>query len=231
MYNENKTKLVNAVFTQVHKKYDFMNDVMSLGIHRIWKKKLIDWMHPQLNDKLIDVASGTGDLAKLFSERTNNNNVICIEPNKDMLRAGKEKLQKFNNISWYNASAENIPFPDETFDFYTISYGIRNVTDINKCLQEAHRVLKTGGRFMCLEFSKIENEILDNLYKKYSKFIPILGKHIVGNSMPYDYLISSIEKFYNQDELASLMGENGFKNIEFRNLSSGISAIHSGWKI
>ena len=232
MYNQDKTKLVNSVFSKVYKKYDFMNDLMSFGIHRIWKKDMINWLNPQTGNTLIDVASGTGDLAKIFSEKNNNKcEIICVEPNLNMLEMGKKKLENYKNISWNLSSAEKLPFKNNTFDFYTISYGIRNVTDINLCLSEAFRVLKTGGRFMCLEFSKIENEILNTIYKKYSKAIPFIGKFIAGSSMPYDYLVSSIDKFYNQDELVKLIENNGFSNIQYRNLSSGISAIHSGWKI
>ena len=229
---EDKAKLVNRVFSEVYKKYDFMNDVMSLGIHRIWKKNMIDWMRPQKDTSLLDVASGTGDLAKKFLERTNNNcNIVCVEPNKDMIKIGEKKLRDYKNVKWKLASAEKLPFKDNTFDFYTISYGIRNVSNINQTLKEALRVLKPGGRFMCLEFSKIENELLNQLYKQYSKTIPLIGKLIVGNSMPYEYLINSIDKFHSQKELAKLMKKSGFSNIEYRNLSSGISALHSGWKI
>ena len=231
-YNQEKTGLVRSVFNKVHKKYDFMNDLMSLGIHRLWKKNMIDWMKPQPNNSLIDVASGTGDIAKIFSEKTlGKSEISCIEPNKEMLGIGKDKLNNFKGIKWYCHSAECLPFKDDKFDFYTISFGIRNVSDVNLCLKEAYRVLKTGGRFMCLEFSKVENEILKNLYKKYSKIIPLVGKYVVGSSMPYEYLIESIEKFYNQEELSKLMRNNGFSKVEFRNLSNGISAIHSGWKI
>ena len=228
----NKTKLVNAVFSEVYKKYDFMNDLMSLGIHRIWKKNMIDWMNPGENNLLIDVASGTGDLAKIYSKKTNSNSeIVCVEPNEDMLAFGKKKLKSYKNISWKKASAEKLPFKDETFDFYSISYGIRNVSDINLTLQEAFRILKPGGRFMCLEFSKIDNEIINLLYQQYSKAVPLIGKYIVGSSNPYDYLVKSIKEFYNQDELSDLIKKNGFSNVEYRNLSNGISAIHSGWKI
>ena len=231
-YNQEKKKLVNSVFAKVHKKYDFMNDIMSFGIHRLWKKNMIQWLNPQKNSSVIDVASGTGDLAKLISEQTNEENkIFCIEPNQSMFETGKKKLIEYKNIKWHLSPAENLPFDDNTFDYYTISYGIRNVTDINLCLKEAYRVLKTGGRFMCLEFSKIENEILNKCYKQYSKAIPFIGKYIVGSSEPYEYLIKSIEKFYNQKELSNLIKNNNFSNIEFRNLSNGISAIHSGWKI
>ena len=229
---EDKTKLVNSVFSRVHKKYDLMNDIMSLGVHRIWKNKLIDWMNPQLNQNLIDVASGTGDIAKLFSKKCNNSaQITCVEPNDEMYFVGKSNLENFKNIKWHKAKAEKLPFKNDTYDFYTISYGIRNVSDINLSLKEALRVLKPGGRFMCLEFSKIDNEMINLIYQKYSKIIPFVGKYIVGSSKPYDYLIKSINEFYSQDELANLIKNNGFSNVEYRNLSNGISAIHSGWKI
>ncbi len=229
---QDKSKLVNSVFSDVHKKYDLMNDIMSLGIHRAWKEKFIDWMNPQPETKLIDVAAGTGDIAKLFSNKTKKSGQItCIEPNAKMLNQGKKKLKKYNNIKWINAPAEKIPIKDNTFDFYSISYGIRNVSDINNVLKEAFRVLKPGGRFMCLEFSKIDNELLKYLYKQYSKTLPYIGRLIVGSDKPYKYLIESIEKFYNQEELAKLIISNGFSNVEYRNVSNGISAIHSGWKI
>ena len=229
---QDKSKLVNSVFSEVYNKYDLMNDVMSLGVHRIWKEKFIDWMSPSSNSSLIDVASGTGDIAKLFTLRSKNlSTVTCVEPNEDMLKKGKNNLIKFENIKWVKARAENLPVEDNMFDFYSISYGIRNVSNINKTLKEAHRVLKPGGRFMCLEFSKINNELLNFLYKNYSKVIPVLGKYIVGSSKPYEYLINSIDTFYNQEQLLDLINENGFTNVEYRNLSNGISAIHSGWKI
>jgi len=232
IYNQDKTKLVNSVFSKVHNNYDLMNDLMSLGVHRLWKRNLIKWMNPQLGSQIIDVAAGTGDLAKIISKKNDNkNNIYCVEPNKGMFDTGKNKLKSFSNIKWYLNSAEKLPFKEDTFDFYTISYGIRNVTDINQCLREAYRVLKPGGRFFCLEFSKVKNEILNSLYQKYSKLIPLIGKIVVGSEEPYEYLVSSIEKFYNQNELVDLLENNKFSNIEFRNLSSGISAIHSGWKI
>ena len=229
---QDKTKLVNSVFSEVYNKYDLMNDIMSLGIHRIWKDKFIDWMNPFQNSSLIDVASGTGDIAKLFSLRNKNiSTVTCVEPNEEMFKKGKSNLVKFKNIKWIKSAAETLPVKDNMYDFYTISYGIRNVSDINKTLKEAYRVLKPGGRFMCLEFSKIDNELLNYLYKYYSKAIPAIGKYIVGSSKPYKYLINSIDAFYNQEQLLELIINNGFTNVEFRNLSNGISAIHSGWKI
>ena len=227
-----KTKLVNSVFSKVYKKYDLINDIMSFGVHRIWKEKFIDWMNPYANSKLIDVASGTGDIAKLFSKQNNNTSMItCVEPNNEMFQQGKSNLKEFKNINWIKAPAEKIPVNDNTYDYYSISYGIRNVTDINKALEEAYRVLKPGGRFMCLEFSKIDNEILDFFYKQYSKVLPSIGKYVVGDSQPYEYLIKSIDQFYTQNQLIELMNNNGFSNSEYRDLSNGVSAIHSGWKI
>jgi len=229
---QDKDKLVNSVFSKVNKKYDLMNDIMSLGVHRLWKEKFIEWMNPQPNTRLIDVASGTGDIANLFLKKINElGNVTCVEPNLEMLNEGKLKLKKFNSIRWIKAKAENIPDKDNYYDYYSISYGIRNVTNINLALKEAYRVLKPGGRFMCLEFSKINNEILNFVYQKYSKTIPYLGKLIVGTDQPYKYLTESIQSFYNQEELSTLISKNGFANVEYRNVSSGISAIHSGWKI
>jgi len=229
---QDKTKLVNSVFSKVYNKYDLMNDIMSFGIHRIWKEKFIDWMNPSVSSKLIDVASGTGDIAKLFSKRNNNSSEItCIEPNNEMFQEGKKNLKEYKKINWINAHAEKLPLKDNTYDYYSISYGIRNVTDINKALKEAYRVLKPGGRFMCLEFSKIDNEIIDFFYKQYSKAIPTVGKLVVGTSQPYEYLIKSIDEFYTQDQLIELMNNNGFSNSKYRNLSNGVSAIHSGWKI
>ena len=227
-----KTKLVNSVFSKVYRKYDLMNDIMSFGIHRIWKDKFVEWMNPPQDAKLIDVASGTGDIAKLFSERNKNKpEITCIEPNNEMFQEGKNNLRNYNNIKWIKAAAESLPVKDNVYDFYSISFGIRNVTDINKTLREAFRVLKPGGRFMCLEFSKIDNEVLNFFYKNYSKTIPIIGKYVVGSSKPYDYLVKSIKEFYDQKQLLELLVKNGFSNVEYRNLSNGVSAIHSGWKI
>ena len=231
-YLQNKKGLVQGVFDQVFDKYDLMNDFMSLGVHRSWKKTLLNMMNPSKNQKLIDVACGTGDVGKLYLDNTDKENFItCVDPNEGMIAKGKEKLKKYNNINWVISSAENLPLKENSFDFYTISFGLRNTKDLDKSLSEAHRVLKPGGRFFCLEFSKIQNENLDFVYKQYSKIIPLIGKFIVGQKEPYEYLIESIEKFLNQDELIDLMKKNRFEKCSYRNLSGGIVSIHSGWKI
>ncbi len=229
---QNKKGLVKNVFDQVFDKYDLMNDFMSLGIHRIWKKSLINTMNPSPNQKLIDVGCGTGDIAKIFLNNVNKDaQITCVDPNIGMINKGKEKLKKFKNINWILASAEKLPLFDNSYDFYTISFGLRNTKNLSESLKEAHRVLKPGGRFLCLEFSKIQNSNLDYLYKNYSKIIPFIGKLVVGEKEPYEYLVKSIEKFVNQEELIDLMKKNNFKNTTYRNLSGGIVSIHSGWKI
>tara|TARA_B100000963_G_scaffold314633_1_gene293290 strand:- start:1526 stop:2230 length:705 start_codon:yes stop_codon:yes gene_type:complete len=231
-YLQNKKGLVQNVFDQVYDRYDLMNDFMSLGIHRLWKKNLINMMNPSLNQNLIDVACGTGDIAKLFLKYVNKNSeVTCVDPNRGMISRGKEKLSKFKNINWIISQAENIPLADNLFDFYTISFGLRNTARINNALSEAYRVLKPGGRFLCLEFSKIQNTNFQKIYKNYSKLIPTLGKLVVGEKQPYEYLIKSIENFLNQEELIDVMVKNKFKKCTYRNLSGGIVSIHSGWKI
>ena len=229
---KNKNNIVNKVFNDVSNKYDFMNDILSLGIHRIWKKDLLNWLAPQKNTKLIDVAAGTGDIAKLYLEKISyEGKAFCLDRNKNMVITGKQKLKKINNINWFIGNAEKLPFKSNFFDYYTISFGIRNVKNINLALKEAYRVLKPGGRFICLEFSKVENEILQKVYSVYSSLIPKMGKMVIGNSSPYDYLVNSIKNFYPQEEFLEKIKKQNFDNIEYRNLSGGIAAIHSGWKI
>ena len=229
---QNNKGLVQKVFDKVSNKYDLMNDFMSMGIHRSWKKSLINLMNPRDNRKLIDVACGTGDIGKLFLNSTNKNaEITCVDPNKGMISEGKQKLSNFKNVKWVISPAEKLPIAENSFDYYTISFGLRNTKNINKALSEAHRVLKPGGRYLCLEFSKIQNSNLNFIYKNYSKLIPIIGEFIVGEKEPYEYLIKSIEQFINQDELIELMEKNNFHKCTYRNLSGGIVSIHSGWKI
>ena len=231
-YLQNKKGLVEKVFDQVYDQYDLMNDFMSLGVHRLWKKNLLNIMNPSPNKKLVDVACGTGDIAKLFLNHVNKDSQItCVDPSKAMIKKGKEKLSKFKNLDWVLAPAERLPFAENMFDFYTISFGLRNTKSLDKTLSEAYRVLKPGGRFLCLEFSKIKNSNLDFIYKNYSKLIPSIGKLVIGDKEPYEYLIKSIENFINQDELMDLMKKNNFQNCFYRNLSGGIVSIHSGWRI
>ena len=231
-YLQNKKGLVQNVFDQVFDKYDLMNDIMSLGVHRLWKKNLLNMMNPSSKQKLIDVACGTGDIAKLFLDHVNKDSEItCIDPNKAMIKKAKEKLETYKNLTWMIASAEKLPIPENTFDFYTISFGLRNSKNLDKALSEAYRVLKPGGRYLCLEFSKIQNSELNFIYKNYSKLIPQIGKYIVGEKAPYEYLVKSIENFLNQDELIDLMRKKGFQKCKYRNLSGGVVSIHSGWKI
>ena len=230
-YLQNKKGLVKNVFDQVYDQYDLMNDLMSLGTHRLWKSTMLNIMNPSKNQKLIDVACGTGDIAKLFLNHVNKSSEItCVDPNKGMINKGKIKLKHYKNLKWIIAPAEKLPLQDNLFDFYTISFGLRNTKKLDKSLAEAYRVLKPGGRFLCLEFSKIQNSNLDFIYKNYSKIIPTIGKFVVGNEQPYEYLIKSIENFINQDELIDLMIKKNFKKCSYRNLSGGIVSIHSGWK-
>ena len=232
IYHTKKSKVVSKVFEDVFDKYDLMNDLMSLGIHRLWKKTFINWLNPQVNTSLIDVASGTGDIAKLFLDKVNHKgNVCCIDENKDMLNLSKKKFNKISNVKWYCNNAEKLPFKNNEFNYYTISFGIRNISNIDSALMEAFRVLKPGGRLLCLEFSKVENDIINKFYQIYSKSLPKIGKFVVGKSEPYEYLVNSIEKFYNQEEFLEKIRRKNFINVSYRNLSGGIAAIHSGWKI
>ena len=229
---QNTKNLVSDVFNKVYDKYDLMNNIMSLGVHKSWKKQLIYSMRPRVNKKLIDVACGTGDIAKLFTEATEGKSrVECVDPNQNMISLGKYKLKNYQNISWKVASAEKLPFKDSMFDYYVISFGLRNTKNINKALSEAFRVLKKGGCFFCLEFSKINNDYLNFVYQNYSKLIPVIGEIVVGDKKPYEYLIKSIKDFVNQDELINLMKKNKFEKCEYNNLNGGIVALHSAWKI
>ena len=229
---KNRERLVSKVFQDVFDKYDLMNDLMSLGVHRLWKKNFIEFLNPQKESKLLDVASGTGDIAKLFMDKINYEGyVFCLDENEQMLKLSKKRFNKNLNIKWFCNNAEKLPFKKNQFDYYTISFGIRNIDNIDNALNEAYRVLKPGGHFLCLEFSKIKNNLLNNVYKTYSKSLPKIGKFVVGKSEPYEYLINSIEKFYSQDELSKKIENSNFTNITYKNLNGGIVAIHSAWKI
>ena len=225
-------RFVSRVFQDVFDKYDLMNDLMSLGVHRLWKKKFINWLNPQKNTVLLDVASGTGDIAKLYLEKVNYKGcVYCFDENDGMLSLNRKKFKGNSSVKWFNGNAEKLPFKNNIFDYYTISFGIRNVDNIDKAIKEAYRVLKPGGRFLCLEFSKVKNEILNKFYQAYSKSIPLVGKMVVGKSEPYEYLVESIKNFYNQEEFYEVIKNQKFENISYRNLNNGVVAIHSAWKV
>ena len=233
---EEKPKLVNKVFDNVAFRYDLMNDLMSAGLHRLWKDSFIDWLAPRKNTHLLDVAGGTGDIAFRFSKKTKNQaKVTILDRNENMLNEGKRRLnvgQIAPDLEWVCGDAMNLPFKNEIFDYYTISFGIRNVLDLKKCLSEAFRVLKPGGRIMILEFSKVENETLNKIYDAFSfNVVPRLGKLIANDAESYQYLIESIRKFPSQEKLASLVSEAGFRLVKYRNLTQGVVAMHSGWKV
>ncbi|MGQ0673578.1 MAG: bifunctional demethylmenaquinone methyltransferase/2-methoxy-6-polyprenyl-1,4-benzoquinol methylase UbiE [Hyphomicrobium sp.] len=231
--------LVNEVFSAVAERYDLMNDLMSGGLHRLWKSDLIAELNPPRSETpfhLLDVAGGTGDVAIRFAGAGGSGSVATIlDINPEMLEVGKRKVRDAGlgaRISLTQGNAEALPFAAKTFDAYTIAFGIRNVTHIDAALAEAHRVLKTGGRFLCLEFSECQVPMLDRLYDLHSfEIIPRLGELTAGNAEPYRYLVESIRKFPNQEAFAALVRSAGFERVGYRNLTGGIAAIHSGWKI
>lgn len=236
---DEKTSLVKDVFSRVASRYDLMNDVMSAGVHRLWKNELIEMIRPRPDMHLIDMAGGTGDIAFRFLNRTKamtpQSQVTVCDINEQMLFEGKRKAINngiLQNITWNCCDATNTPFPDNTFDAYTISFGLRNVTEIAKAIQEAHRILKPGGQFFCLEFSKVKSNYLAKLYNFYSfEVIPKVGGVIANDKEAYQYLVESIEKFPNQEDLAQMITDAGFSQVSWRNMSKGIVAIHSGTKV
>ena len=233
---EQKPKLVNKVFDSVAFRYDLMNDLMSAGLHRLWKDNFIDWLAPRKNTHLLDVAGGTGDIAFRFINRTKNQAAVTvIDRNENMLKEGKRRSNSGKvetDLEWVCGDAMKLPFKNEVFDYYTISFGIRNVLDLKKCLSEAFRVLKPGGRIMILEFSKVQNQTLNKIYDVFSfNVVPRLGKLIANDAESYQYLIESIRKFPSQEKLANLVTEVGFRQVKYRNLTQGVVAMHSGWKI
>ncbi len=227
-----KPRLVREVFDAVADHYDLMNDVLSGGVHRLWKDALIGWLAPQPGIRLLDVAGGTGDIAARVLERTKGRAEITVcDINERMLLVGRARAPGAP-IDWVTGDAQALPFPDRFFDAYTIAFGIRNVTHIDAALREAYRVLKPGGRFLCLEFSSFLLPGLDKLYEAYSfKVMPLLGGVIGGNRAAYQYLAESIRRFPDQKTFARMITDAGFLQVTFRNQSAGIAAIHSGWRI
>ncbi|MCA0907751.1 bifunctional demethylmenaquinone methyltransferase/2-methoxy-6-polyprenyl-1,4-benzoquinol methylase UbiE [Ruegeria marisrubri] len=230
-----KAGRVQGVFNSVASKYDVMNDVMSMGIHRVWKDAMMDWLAPRPGQRLLDVAGGTGDISFRFLKRAGHGHATVLDLTEPMLIEGRQRAeadQMSDSLSWVVGDAMALPFEDNTFDVYTISFGIRNVTRPQEALNEAYRVLKPGGRLMVLEFSQLPNEGLQKLYDLYSfNVIPRMGKLIANDYDSYQYLVESIRKFPDQETFLNMVRAAGFENAKYRNLSMGIAALHSGWKI
>ncbi len=231
--------LVNDVFHSVASQYDVMNDLMSAGMHRLWKQDLITQLHAPKNDQpfaLLDVAGGTGDIALRYADQSGpNTTAIVCDINEDMLSVAKDRISKVgleSRITTLQGNAETLPVADRTFNAYTIAFGIRNVTDIDSALKEAYRALKIGGHFLCLEFSHVEMPLLDRFYDFHSfEVIPRIGKLVTGDGDPYQYLVESIRKFPKQADFAKRIEAAGFERVSYQNLTGGIAAIHSGWKL
>lgn len=230
-----KAGKVQGVFTSVASKYDVMNDAMSMGIHRIWKDAMMDWLAPRPGQRLLDVAGGTGDISFRFLERAGEGHSTVLDLTESMLVEGRKRAEAAamsESLDWVVGDAMTLPFADNTFDVYTISFGIRNVTRPQEALNEAYRVLKPGGRLMVLEFSQIPNDMMQKAYDLYSfNVIPRMGQAIAGDRDSYQYLVESIRKFPDQETFLSMVRTAGFENAKYRNLTMGIACLHSGWKI
>jgi demethylmenaquinone methyltransferase / 2-methoxy-6-polyprenyl-1,4-benzoquinol methylase len=231
-----KASLVRSVFDSVAPRYDLMNDLMSLGVHRLWKDALVDWLAPRPGVEHVDLAGGTGDVAFRIHDRTGGAaRITVIDINEQMIRVGRDRAfdrNAFENLDWVVGDAMALPLADRSRDSVTIAFGIRNVTHIDKALAEAFRVLRPGGRFLCLEFSKVTLPVLERIYDTYSfSVLPTLGRFVAGDAASYRYLAESIRRFPDQKEFEALMQVAGFERVRYRNLSSGIACIHSGWRL
>jgi len=230
-----KAGLVHGVFTRVASKYDIMNDLMSVGLHRAWKDAMMDWLAPRAGQRLLDVAGGTGDIAFRFLARAAGARATVLDMTESMLIAGRARADAeamADRLDWVVGDAMALPFADNSFDVYTISFGIRNVTRIPDALAEAYRVLRPGGRLMVLEFSQIPNDLAQWVYDRYSfNVIPVMGQIVANDRDSYQYLVESIRKFPAQDAFADMIRAARFDQVRYRNLSMGIAALHSGWKI
>ncbi|WP_412564966.1 bifunctional demethylmenaquinone methyltransferase/2-methoxy-6-polyprenyl-1,4-benzoquinol methylase UbiE [Thalassobius sp. MITS945101] len=230
-----KAGRVQGVFGSVASKYDVMNDAMSMGIHRIWKDAMMDWIAPRPGTKLLDVAGGTGDISFRYLKRAGHGHATVCDLTEPMLVEGRkraEAAQMADSLDWVTGDAMALPFPDNTFDTYTVSFGIRNVTRPQEALNEAYRVLKPGGRLMVLEFSQIPNDMMQKAYDLYSfNVIPKMGQVIANDADSYQYLVESIRKFPDQETFLNMVKQAGFENAKYRNLTMGIACLHSGWKI
>ena len=230
-----KAGRVRGVFGSVASKYDVMNDAMSFGIHRIWKDAMMDWLAPRKGQRLLDVAGGTGDIAFRFLDRAGSGHATVCDLTEPMLVEGRKRAEaaaRADSLDWVVGDAMALPFADNSFDVYTISFGIRNVTQPQQALNEAFRVLRPGGRLMVLEFSQIPNEMMQKVYDLYSfHIIPRMGQVIANDRDSYQYLVESIRRFPDQDRFLQMVREAGFGNAKYRNLSLGIACLHSGWKL
>ena len=230
-----KAGRVKDLFSTVASKYDIMNDVMSVGIHRIWKEAMMDWLAPRAGQKLLDVAGGTGDISFKFLDRAGSGHATVCDITESMLVAGKQRAEAAamsDSLNWVTGDAMALPFPDNSFDVYTISFGIRNVTRPQEALNEAYRVLRPGGRLMVLEFSQLPNPMMQAAYDAYSfNVIPAMGQLIANDRHSYQYLVESIRNFPDQETFLGMVKIAGFDNAKYRNLSLGIAALHSGWKL
>lgn len=230
-----KAGRVHGVFTSVASKYDVMNDVMSVGVHRVWKDAMMDWLAPRDGQRLLDVAGGTGDVAFRFLKRAPAASAVVLDMTESMLIEGRKRAEAeamSDRLDWIVGDAMALPFENNSFDVYTISFGIRNVTRIEDALGEAFRVLRPGGRLMVLEFSQLPNPAMQWAYDRYSfNVIPRMGQVIAGDSASYQYLVESIRKFPDQERFATMIRQAGFAQVKYRNLTFGVAALHSGWKI
>jgi len=230
-----KAGMVHGVFTRVANRYDAMNDLMSVGVHRLWKDAMMDWLAPRSGQRLLDVAGGTGDIAFRFLARAKGAHATVCDLTENMLVEGRKRAEAENradSLDWIVGDAMALPFAAGSFDVYTISFGIRNVTRIGDALAEAYRVLRPGGRLMVLEFSQVPNPGLRWAYDRYSfNVIPLMGQIVANDRASYQYLVESIRKFPDQEAFAALIRQAGFGQVAYRNLSMGIAALHSGWKI
>jgi demethylmenaquinone methyltransferase/2-methoxy-6-polyprenyl-1,4-benzoquinol methylase len=227
-----KTKLVQNVFSEVAKNYDLMNDLMSFGSHRLWKKKFVEIINPKKDEVIIDVGSGTGDIAKNILKTKFNGELHLLDLNPQMLNISKLTIGKNINVYFHQGNAEDLKFKKNTFDKYTIAFCLRNITNIEKSIEEALRVLKPGGIYFCLEFSSPNSILTSQLYKKYrTRTLPLIGKLIAKNKEAYKYLSESIDLFPNQEKLKYIIEKIGFSSVSYINLFDGIVAIHKGYKI
>ncbi|MEG6508409.1 bifunctional demethylmenaquinone methyltransferase/2-methoxy-6-polyprenyl-1,4-benzoquinol methylase UbiE [Methyloligella sp. 2.7D] len=232
---EQRQGLVNEVFARVASRYDLMNDLMSGGLHRLWKDDMVAWLAPSKSGPyaLLDVAGGTGDIAsRVLDAASPEATAIICDISAEMMEAGRARHGERQGLSFVQGNAEDLPYKDNRFDAYTIAFGMRNVTNIDQALREAYRVLKPGGRFLCLEFSAVDVPLLDSIYDAYSfSAIPALGKMVAGDADSYRYLVESIRRFPDQETYAGMIRDAGFEQVRYRNLTGGIAALHSGWRL